>query len=279
MKKLSVLLPVLACALLLTGCLSPKEFLALKILAEGTDQAKSDIEYYSENTPTFQGKVLSFSGDTVLVELDAEDPLRQYGETVTAHVAFDRNLEKLVGITYVFSYTGLSRDESGITAEIAALWVPPYTVTEEEFLEKVLSMKHTEGIWQEMSYEEYSSAFTQPLAVPEYLPENYKRHDTVYVNTHPQSGELKMAEQLWYNAADEVFFELKQQYSDFSPLDYSCKRLPDYLVYDGEPPFLGHYFLTEGKFVGDVGVIMHMQVTNYPRAEFEEIFDAVVIPY
>lgn len=129
-----------------------------------------------------------------------------------------------------------------------------------------------------MSYEEYSASFTQPLAVPEYLPENYKRHETVYVSTHPQSGELMLVEQLWYNAVDEIFFELKQQFSNFYPIDYSCKRLPDYLVLDGELPFLGRYYLTQGKSVGDVGVIMHMRVTNYYRAEFEEIFDAVVIP-
>lgn len=278
MKKLSVLLSVLACSLLLTGCLPSKELLALAILVEGTERANADIKYYSENTPTFRGKVLSSSGDTVLVELDEDDPLYQYGETITAHVSFDHELEKLVGLTYEFSYTCLSWDENGPIAEIAALWIPPYVVTEEEFLEKVLSTKHIEGIWQEMSYEEYSASFTQPLAVPEYLPENYKRHETVYVSTHPQSGELMLVEQLWYNAVDEVFFELKQQFFNFYPIDYSCKRLPDYLVLDGELPFLGRYYLTQGKSVGDVGVIMHMRVTNYYRAEFEEIFDAVVIP-
>lgn len=278
MKKFLVLLSTLMCALLLTGCLHLKELLVLKTLADGTEQMKADIEYYSENVPNFRGKVLSCDGDTLQVELDLSDPLRQYGETVTAHVPFDSNLENLVGITYIFAYTGLSRDDGCIEAEIAALWIPPYVVTDEEFLEKVLSKTDLAGIWQEMTYEEYSTVFTQPLAVPEYLPENYKRHDIVYVNTHPQSGDLMMVKQLWYNTRDEVYFELTQHYFDFYPSDYSCERLPDYLILDGDPPHLGYFVLNQSKFIGDVGVAMHMQVTNYYRAEFEEIFDAVVIP-
>lgn len=275
MKKLLPLLASLLCALLLAGCMSPRDRLALKTFSQGLEEAEEEKEYYSGNTETFTGKVLELKDSGALIELDENDPLRRYGETVFAYPESGISFENTAGLTYAFSCTAF--DPEAMEARVIAFWMPSCELTDEEFLNKILSEEIAWEILREMSYEEFSESFEEKLAYPEYLPEGYKRHDTVYVNTEPQSGKLMLAMQLWYNTEDEVFFELTQDFFDFYPSEYSCERLPDHLVLTGFP-HLGYYSINQGKFVGDVGVGMHMRVTMYPRAEFEEIFDSITIP-